>query len=129
MIPFRHRSNSLPIILRRQSESVQTLPTVPAQARAVILLQQFNGLASGKFFRALNAERVPCGGYQEQYFDGLLDQTINSRGFKRLLSAERLKACRHTIHGPKSNRHVCATTGGMTRSLLLGDRSHIAVRI
>ena len=38
--------------------------------------------------KAQNAEGVPCsGGYHEQYFDGLLDEAINSRGFKRLFSA------------------------------------------
>jgi hypothetical protein len=48
-----------------------------------------------RFIKALSAEGVPCSSvYHEQYFDGLLDETIASRGFRRLFSAERLKAYR-----------------------------------
>ena len=73
--------------------------------------------------QALNAEGVPCsGGYHEQYFDGLLDEAINSRGFKRLFSAERLKAWRESFQELKGNRQVCATTVAMPQNLLLADR-------
>jgi perosamine synthetase len=86
--------------------------------------QQFNGLTRDKFIQALNAEGIPCsGGYQEQYFDGLLDEAINSRGFKRLFSADRLKNYRESFHELKGNRQVCATTVGMTQNLLLADRA------
>ena len=77
-------------------------------------------------FRSLNAEGVPCsGGYHEQYFDGLLDESINSRGFKRLFSAARLKAYRESFHELKGNRQVCATTVAMTQNLLLAERRDI----
>ncbi len=86
--------------------------------------QQFNGLSRDKFVKALNAEGIPCGGgYSEQYFDGLLDEAIASRGFKRLFSAERLKAYRDSLQDLKGNRQVCATTVGMTQNLLLADRA------
>lgn len=43
---------------------------------------QFNGLPHGKFIQALSAEGIPCGGgYSEQYFDGMFDEAIASRGF------------------------------------------------
>ncbi|HOK78126.1 MAG TPA: DegT/DnrJ/EryC1/StrS family aminotransferase [Verrucomicrobiota bacterium] len=84
---------------------------------------QFNGLSHNKFIRALNAEGVPCGaGYHEQYFDGLLDEAINSRGFKRLFSPARLKAYRESFEELKGNRLVCNTTVAMTQNLLLGSR-------
>jgi perosamine synthetase len=87
---------------------------------------QFNDLPIHKFIRALNAEGVPCGqGYQEQYFDGLLDEAINSRGFKRLFSAERLKAYRESFQDLKGNREVCATTVGMGQNMLLAERSSV----
>jgi hypothetical protein len=60
--------------------------------------------------------------YHEQYFDGLLDEAIASRGFKRLWSAERLKAYRDSFHDLKGNRQVCETTVAMTQNLLLGTQ-------
>ena len=70
------------------------------------------------------AEGIPCGGvYHEQYYDGLLDEAIASRGFKRLWSAERLKAYRNSFQELKGNKKVCETTVAMTQNMLLGDRS------
>jgi dTDP-4-amino-4,6-dideoxygalactose transaminase len=87
---------------------------------------QFNGLSRDRFIRAMNAEGIPCGGgYTEQYNDGLLDEAIASRGFKRLFSAERLKAYRESFRELKGNQEVCATTVGMTQNLLLVDRAQL----
>jgi dTDP-4-amino-4,6-dideoxygalactose transaminase len=103
---------------------------LPENSRAVWHLypfrydaQHFNGLARDKFLKALTAEGIPCsGGYREQYFDGLLDEAIQSRGFKRLFSAERLKAWRESFQELKGNRQVCATTVALSQNLLLADR-------
>ncbi len=85
---------------------------------------QFNGLPRNKFIKALHAEGIPCGGgYREQYNDGLLDEAINSRGFKRLFSAERLKAYRDSFQELKGNRQVCETNVGVFQTLLLANRS------
>ena len=84
---------------------------------------QFNGLPRNKFIKALRAEGVPCSdGYHEQYNDGLLDEAINSRGFKRLFSAQRLKAYRDSFRELKGNKQVCETTVGVFQALLLADR-------
>ena len=84
--------------------------------------QKFQGLPREKFIKAMRAEGIPCmTGYQEQYFDGLLDEAIESRGFKRLFSAERLKAYRDSFHELKGNRQVCDTTVAITQNLLLAD--------
>jgi len=104
---------------------------LPESSRAVWHLypfrydaEHFSGLARDKFVQALNAEGVPCsGGYHEQYFDGLLDEAINSRGFKRLFSAQRLKAYRESFQELKGNRQVCATTVAMPQNLLLAGRA------
>lgn len=86
--------------------------------------QQFHGLSRARFIQALNAEGIPCGGgYTEQYQDGLLDEAIASRGFKRLFSAERLAAYRESLNHLSGNRLVCETTVGMTQNLLLAPRS------
>jgi dTDP-4-amino-4,6-dideoxygalactose transaminase len=88
--------------------------------------EQFNGLPYGKFVKAMNAEGVPCGGvYLEQYFDGLLDEAIASRGFKRLFRAKRLKAYRDSLQELKGNKLVCQTTVAMTQNMLLADCSAI----
>ena len=87
---------------------------------------QFNGLSRGKFIHALGAEGVPSsGGYGEQYNDGMLDEAINSPGYKRLWSAERLKAYRDSFQELKGNQQVCATTVAITQNMLLGDRKSI----
>lgn len=106
---------------------------LPENSRAVWHLypfryntEQFHGLARDKFIRALQAEGVPStGGYHEQYFDGLLDEAIHSRGFKRLFGAERLKAYRESFKELKGNRQVCATTVAIPQNLLLADRHDV----
>jgi dTDP-4-amino-4,6-dideoxygalactose transaminase len=103
---------------------------LPENSRAVWHLypfrydaDHFHGLSRDQFLKALGAEGVPCwGGYHEQYNDGLLDEAMNSRGFKRLFSAERLKAWRESFHELKGNREVCATTVAITQNLLLAER-------
>jgi len=83
----------------------------------------FNGLTRDQFLKALSAEGIPCSRvYHEQYFDGLLDEAIASRGFKRLFSPERLKAWRESFQDLKGNRQVCATTVALPQNLLLADR-------
>jgi dTDP-4-amino-4,6-dideoxygalactose transaminase len=85
---------------------------------------QFSGLSLGKFAKAMSAEGIPCGGvYHEQYNDGLLDEAIASRGFKRLWSAERLKAYRDSFRELKGNKQVCETTVAMGQNMLLGERN------
>ncbi len=107
----------LPARLPENSRAVWHLYPIRYDAR------HFNGLTRDQFLKALNAEGIPCsGGYREQYFDGLLDEAIASRGFQRLFSAQRLKAYRESFHELKGNREVCATTVAMTQNLLLAER-------
>ncbi len=106
---------------------------LPENSRAVWHLypyrydaQQFSGLSRDKFMKALSAEGIPCSSvYDEQYYDGLLDEAIASRGFKRLFSSERLKAYRDSLHELKGNRQVCETTVAITQNLLLAERGDI----
>ena len=103
---------------------------LPENSRAVWHLypfrydaEHFHGLTRDRFLQALNAEGIPCsGGYHEQYFDGLLDEAIRSRGFKRLFTAQRLKAYRESFQELKGNRQVCATTVALPQNLLLAGR-------
>jgi dTDP-4-amino-4,6-dideoxygalactose transaminase len=83
---------------------------------------KFQGLRRETFIKAMRAEGVPCShGYEEQYFDGLLDEAIQSRGFKRLFGAKRLEDYRDSFKELKGNREVCATTVAITQNLLLAD--------
>lgn len=104
---------------------------LPENSRAVWHLypfrydeKQFNGLSRDKFMKAVQAEGIPCSSpYHEQYFDGLIDEAIGSRGFKRLFSPERLKAYRESFHELKGNRLVCETAVAITQNLLLAERA------
>jgi dTDP-4-amino-4,6-dideoxygalactose transaminase len=104
---------------------------LPAKSRAVWHLYpmaydagQFHGLSRSGFMKALRAEGVPTsGGYREQYFDGLLDEAIESRGFQRLFGASRLKAYRDSLQELAGNRQVCSTMVAFSQSLLLGEQS------
>ncbi len=106
---------------------------LPENSRAVWHLyplrydaEQFNGLPRAKFMDALRAEGVPCSAvYHEQYFDGLLDEAINSRGYQRLFGAERLKAYRESFQELKGNKQVCSTTVALTQNMLLAKRSQL----
>jgi len=84
----------------------------------------FNGLPRDRFMEALRAEGVPCSSpYREQYYDGLLDEAINSRGYKRLWSADRLKAYRESFKDLKGNKQACETMVAISQNMLLSDRS------
>ena len=106
-------------------------PRLPADSKAVwhrfplrYDAQAFNGLPIEGFIKAMSAEGVPCyRGYHEQYFDGLIDEAITSKGYKRLFSEKRLKAYRDSLHELKGNKQVCETTVTLSQAMLLGKRS------
>jgi hypothetical protein len=76
-----------------------------------------------KFIEALRAEGVPCSaGYHEQYFDGLIDEALNSRGYQRLFSERRLKQYRDSLHELPGNKLVCETVVAFSQSMLLAGR-------
>lgn len=88
--------------------------------------EQFNGLSRDKFVEALRAEGVPCSRvYHEQYYDGLLDEAIQSRGFRRLFGAARLQAYRDSFQELAGNRQVCATTVAIPQYVLLAKRTQL----
>jgi dTDP-4-amino-4,6-dideoxygalactose transaminase len=100
---------------------------LPEDSRAVWHLyplrydsEQFSGLPRARFIDALRAEGIPCSEvYHEQYYDGLLDEAIGSRGFQRLFGPRRLKSYRDSFQDLKGNRQVCATTVALPQNVLL----------
>jgi perosamine synthetase len=104
---------------------------LPENSRAVWHLypfrydaEKFQDLPREKFIRAMRAEGIPLSGvYGEQYHHGLIEEALNSRGFKRLFSPQRLKEYRESFQVLKGNRQVCATTVALTQNHLLAARA------
>ncbi len=87
---------------------------------------EFGGLPRDGFLKALAAEGVPCSAvYAEQYFDGLLDEAIASRGFRRLWSEQRLREYRDHLRELKGNRETCATVVALPQTVLLAGRAEL----
>jgi dTDP-4-amino-4,6-dideoxygalactose transaminase len=101
----------------------------PGATRAVHYLypfrykpEAFNQVPREKFLKALDAEGVPCsGGYGPQNKDGLIEEALNSRGYQRLFSKERLDRYRHENVLPQ-NDQLCREAVWFTQNLLLGSR-------
>jgi perosamine synthetase len=104
---------------------------VPENSRAVWHLfpmrydaEHFHGLSRAGFMRALRAEGIPSSTvYGEQYFDGMLDEAIASRGYQRLFGAKRLKDYRDSFEELDRQPQVCATTVALSQSMLLAEDS------
>ena len=85
--------------------------------------EEFNNVPKEKFLEALRAEGIPgSGGYGPQNKDGLIEEALNSRGYKRLFSEARLKQWREQNHLP-GNDQLCKEAVVFTQNILLGSRS------
>ena len=86
--------------------------------------KQFNGLPREKFAKALSSEGIPCSpSYKEQYNEGIIDEAINSRGFKRLWTSAQLKAYRDSFQQLKGTKQACETVVAIGNKMLLAERS------
>ncbi len=101
----------------------------PGATRAVYHLypfryqkEAFKDVPRAKFLEALNREGVPCsGGYGPANRDGLIEEGLNSRGYQRLFSKERLDRYRQENVLPQNDR-LCQEAVWFTQNLLLGTR-------
>jgi perosamine synthetase len=85
--------------------------------------EQFNDIPKNKFIAALNAEGIPCGGgYGKQNRDGLIEENLTSRGYKRLFSEARLRQWREENVLPGNDR-LCDQAVTFYQSMLLGTKS------
>jgi dTDP-4-amino-4,6-dideoxygalactose transaminase len=85
--------------------------------------EEFKNIPKDKFINALNAEGIPCGsGYGKQNKDGLIEEQLNSRGFKRLFSESRLKQWRDENVLP-GNDLLCDQAVTFYQSILLGTKA------
>ena len=85
--------------------------------------EYFDDLPREKFLAALSAEGIPCdGGYTPQYYDGLIEEALNSKGYKRLFSEQRLNRYREEIHNLPDNDQLCREAVWLFQNMLLADR-------
>jgi dTDP-4-amino-4,6-dideoxygalactose transaminase len=84
--------------------------------------EHFNNVPRQKFLSALSAEGAPCsGGYGPQYRDGLVEEALNSKGYNRLFSKQRLAKYREELHYP-DNDQLCEEAVWFSQNLLLGTK-------
>jgi dTDP-4-amino-4,6-dideoxygalactose transaminase len=84
---------------------------------------QFAGLSRAKFLKALAAEGVPASpGYSPLNKEPLLENTIASRGYKRIYDEATLKAWRERNACPANDR-LCSEAVWFTQTMLLGPSS------
>lgn len=92
------------------------------------IAKEFNDVTKDKFVSALRAEGISCGGgYGRQNLDGLIEDTLNSKGYKRLFSEARLKQWREENVLP-GNDQLVGEAVTFTQNILLGsinDMQHI----
>lgn len=85
--------------------------------------EEFGNVSREKFIEALRAEGVPCSpGYGRQNHDGLIEEALNSRGYKRLFSGQRLKQWREENVLP-GNDQLAKEAVTFYQSILLGTKS------
>lgn len=84
--------------------------------------REFGNVSREKFMEALYAEGVPCSdGYGKQNHDGLIEEALNSRGYKRLFSEKRLKQWREENVLP-GNDQLTQEAVIFSQRMLLGDK-------
>jgi dTDP-4-amino-4,6-dideoxygalactose transaminase len=85
--------------------------------------EHFDGLPRHKFLAALRAEGIPCAkGYGPQYFDGLIEEAITSKGYKRLFSKERLDRYREELHHLPDNDQLTQEAVWFYQNMLLAEK-------
>lgn len=85
--------------------------------------EYFDGLQRDKFLQALSAEGVTCSaGYGPQYHDGLMEEALTSKGYKRLFSEQRLNDYREELHNLPDNDQLTKEAVWLFQFMLLGNQ-------
>ena len=83
----------------------------------------FSGLSRSRFLKALEAEGVPCSsGYTPLNKEPFLENTLNSRAYRKIYSESELAGYRERNHCPENDR-LCDEAVWFTQTMLLGPRS------
>jgi len=85
--------------------------------------EYFDDLSREKFLKALSAEGIPCSeGYGPQYNDGLMEEALNSSGYKRLFTKQRLDTYREELKNLPDNDQLTREAVWLFQNMLLGER-------
>ncbi|KPK83685.1 MAG: hypothetical protein AMS27_12120 [Bacteroides sp. SM23_62_1] len=85
--------------------------------------EYYNNISREKFLQALNAEGVPgWSGYGPQNKYELVEEALDSKGYKRLFSEERLRRYREENNLPGNNQ-LCEEAVCFYQSMLLGTKN------
>jgi dTDP-4-amino-4,6-dideoxygalactose transaminase len=85
--------------------------------------EKFDGLSRDRFLKALSAEGIPCsGGYGPQYHDGLMEEALSSKGYKRLFSKQRLDRYREELNNLPDNDQLTREAVWLYQNMLLAER-------
>lgn len=86
---------------------------------------QFNNLSRSKFIDAVKSEGIPIGaGYTPLNKEPFIENTLNSRGYQRIFSKERLDWYRKQNNCPK-NDELCETSLTLPQTVLIGSKKDV----
>jgi dTDP-4-amino-4,6-dideoxygalactose transaminase len=86
----------------------------------------FNGMTRSKFIQAMHAEGIPVSSiYPPMNKEPFIETCLNSRGFRKVFSQERLEKYRAENHYP-SNDKLCATCLAIGQEVLLGTKNDVS---
>lgn len=86
--------------------------------------EKFGNVSRDKFVEAMVAEGIPCSdGYGRQNHDGLMEEALKSKGYKRLFSQQRLKQWREENYYLPGNDQLVSEAVIFYQSMLLGTKS------
>lgn len=85
--------------------------------------QGFGDLVRDRFMEALEAEGIPCsGGYGRLNQEPYVEQTVESRGFRRIYGDGEIARWKERNHCPENDR-LCQEAVWFSQTMLLGPRS------
>lgn len=85
----------------------------------------FSGMTRDRFIQAMRAEGIPLSGiYPPMNKQPFIESSLNSRGYRKAFSAERLEKYRAENHCP-SNDKLCATVMGVGQEVLIGTKKDV----
>jgi perosamine synthetase len=85
--------------------------------------QGFSGLPRARFLKALEAEGIPCSsGYSPLNKEPFLENTLNSRAYRKIYPESELARYRERNHCPENDK-LCEEAVWFTQTMLIGPRT------